>query len=139
MDGRVAWGNDNAPQIVIVDSDAVARRGLLMLLKSHGFEVKAYALGKSLLADLNARAARLLITESHMPDYDGVGLLRAFGDTGWYGASLMLGRGDAGELRPWALAGGFDEFLSLPCREHALMLAIAGLLPSAPASPSSRL
>ncbi len=109
------------PQIIVVDDDQAVRRSLQLLLRGHGYRVKAYADAAAVSNDPDAPAAALLVTDYRMPNEDGFGLLRAMRGRGWLGSALLItGYGTDG-LRSDASAAGFAAVLDKPIRPNLLL------------------
>ncbi len=73
-------GQDNpaesAPHCVVVDDEAHLRRVLVRLMETDGFVCHEAANGRAALTLLDQVPATLLLSDLHMPELDGMGLLR---------------------------------------------------------------
>jgi len=118
------------PGIVLIDDDAAVRRAMLMLLRAHDFDVKAYGLGGALICDPSVRSARLLITDWQMSDMNGFAVLASLRATGWTGAALMVTGYYADELVAKAAQHGFSFILPKPVADHVLIDTVTRLLGS---------
>src|SRR6478735_3767990 len=76
--------------IVLVDDDDPVRRSLQLLLRSHGYDVRAYASGVGLQQDREALRGDCLVADLLMPQMDAVQLLAELRASGWYGKSLLI-------------------------------------------------
>ena len=65
-----------APHCLIVDDEPHLRRVLVRLMQSDGFTCEEAGSGAEALARLAERPATLILTDLHMPELDGLGLLR---------------------------------------------------------------
>jgi putative two-component system response regulator len=61
---------------IVVDDEPHLRRVLVRLMKSDGFTCEEAGSGVEALEALARRPAVLVLTDLHMPDLDGIGLLR---------------------------------------------------------------
>src|SRR5215218_4653929 len=66
----------SAPHCVVADDEAHLRRVLVRLMESEGFICHEAANGRIALDLLSRVPATLLLTDLHMPELDGMGLLR---------------------------------------------------------------
>lgn len=117
------------PRLLLVEDDAAVRRALQLLLRARGYDVRAYAAGSALLADLDAqRQAVVLIADMKMPEVDGVTLLRALRSGGWQGPALLITGFPTAQVRAEAMAAGYARVLEKPLIEHALADAVDRLV-----------
>ncbi|RRN61795.1 response regulator transcription factor [Caulobacter sp. 602-1] len=117
------------PRLLLVEDDAAVRRALQLLLRARGYDVRAYAAGSALLADLDAqRQAVVLIADMKMPEVDGVMLLRALRSGGWQGPALLITGFPTPQVRADAMAAGYARVLEKPLIEHALADAVDRLV-----------
>jgi FixJ family two-component response regulator len=117
------------PRLLLVEDDAAVRRALQLVLRARGYDVRAYAAGSALLADLDAqRRAVVLIADMKMPEVDGVTLLRALRSGGWQGPALLITGFPSPQVRADALAAGYVRVLEKPLIEHALADAVDRLV-----------
>ena len=66
---------DDPAHILVVDDDEETVTLLRELLSKEGYSVETAADGKTALDRINGRAPDLVISDIHMPDLDGMGLL----------------------------------------------------------------
>lgn len=64
------------PHCLIVDDEPHLRRVLVRLMQNDGFSCEEAGNGIEALAKLGSRSAVLVLTDLHMPELDGIGLLR---------------------------------------------------------------
>jgi len=64
------------PQCLVVDDEAPLRRVLTKVMKAEGFEVAEAENGVQAIEALSRVPATLILTDLHMPELDGIGLLR---------------------------------------------------------------
>lgn len=113
--------------ILVVEDDDAVRRSLQLLLRSHGFEVKAYASPGYALADHQNRNAACLIAGLMMPDLDGLTLLTNLRAEGWEGSAILIGGDIAAVHRAQAAEMEFSAILDKPISDFKLMDALRGL------------
>jgi putative two-component system response regulator len=69
--------SDDTRHCLIVDDEPHLRRVLVRLMKSEGFICEEAGSGREALEVLQQQPATLLLTDLHMPELDGIGLLNA--------------------------------------------------------------
>jgi FixJ family two-component response regulator len=109
------------PLVAVVDDDPSVRRALTRLLCTAGLEVRAFASAGELLGgDWPARLT-CLVVDFHMPDMDGLALLRQIAATRpQLPVVIISGEADP-ELRPQALRQGAAAFLTKPIDDEELL------------------
>lgn len=112
------------PTILLVEDDAAVRRSLQLLLTAKGFDVRAYAVGASLLTDDSVAGAACLVADYKMAGLDGVALLEGLRGRGWHGPAILITAYASPELRAQALSTGFDEVIEKPLPQHRLGAAV---------------
>ncbi len=75
-DGNAMNDSGTTEAVLIVDDEAVVRKGIQRVLEKKGLETVLAANGKDALARLDAQPFRLVLLDIRMPDMDGVTLLR---------------------------------------------------------------
>ena len=63
--------------ILVVDDHDLVRTAVIRLLASHGYTVTGVPGGRQALEFLQTNTPRLIVLDFHMPDLDGLGVLRA--------------------------------------------------------------
>jgi PAS domain S-box-containing protein len=76
-DAPVAPDRPSEPRVLVVDDDDMVRRALGRLLGKSGHRVIEAASGREAVAALRANPVDVVISDVHMPDGDGMDLLRA--------------------------------------------------------------
>jgi FixJ family two-component response regulator len=119
------------PSVLVVEDDDAVRRGLLLLLRSRGYEVKAHASAVGLARDGAALGCGCIVADLMMPQIDALQMLAEFHDAGWDGKAILI----SGFLDPrWeekARAAGFDVVLPKPISDSVLVRTVEELLPNA--------
>jgi DNA-binding response OmpR family regulator len=106
-------------RVLIADDDPSARLLMVGLLERAGFwRVDAAAGGRMALAAMRRRPPAVLLLDVHMPDFDGLAMLRALSTDipSRSVTSVLAVSGDASsEVRRSMLFYGADDFLVRPC------------------------
>ena len=109
------------PQIILVNDDQALRRSLQLLLRGHGYRVRAYADARSLVDDPEALSALLLVADYRMPQSNGFDVLRALRKEGWAGSAVLITGFGSPQLIEDAKSEGFDAILDKPVRPNLLL------------------
>jgi FixJ family two-component response regulator len=117
------------PKILLLEDDSGVRRSLQLLLQAHGFDVRAHASGRALLADETAADAQLLVADYRMEDLDGISVLTRLRARNWAAPAILITAFASQEVRARAMEAGFTEALEKPLRQHALIEMITRLVP----------
>ncbi len=126
--------HERAATILIVDDEDLVRRLCVRYLTEAGYRVAEAPNGHEALERLGEGCPDLLITDSSMPELDGVGLIlearsrypaiRVLRMSGSYGSS-----GSRDQVPPDIMT------LDKPFGSEVLLAAVTGLLKPAPADP----
>jgi FixJ family two-component response regulator len=120
--------SESRPLVVIVDDDPSVRRALSRCLRAAGLEVEALASAGELLAYEWPAQPACLVIDIHLPDMDGLALLRCLaGRRSRVPVVVITGDLDP-ELRSEALRQGAAGFLTKPYDEGQLLETIRGAL-----------
>lgn len=116
------------PCVLVVEDDDAIRRSLQLLLRSRGFDVRAYASPGFALADKDNRTAVCLISDLVLPGLDGIMLLADLRSEGWAGAAILIsGYLDADRMDK-ATNAGFGAVLEKPVRDSRLVSTMIDLI-----------
>jgi two-component system response regulator FixJ len=116
------------PTVYLVDDDDAVRDSLIILLESHGIEVRAYESCAEFLAGYVAEANSCLVLDQHLPTMSGLDLLESRAATRLSLPVVMIsGRADPA-IRARALAAGALAVLDKPFEDKVLLAAIARAL-----------
>jgi putative two-component system response regulator len=111
-------GQDNsarsAPHCVVADDEAHLRRVLVRLMESEGFICHEAANGRLALELLDRVPATLLLTDLHMPELDGMGLLREVRERQSDAAVIMITAVADVATAVSALSVGAMDYLTKP-------------------------
>lgn len=109
------------PLVVVVDDDPAIRKALARLLRSASLEVEVFGSAGDLLARNGSLRPACLVLDVHLPDVDGISLLRQL-VTATPGLSVVMITGDQDpELRQRALQAGAVAVLGKPFDEERLL------------------
>ena len=120
-------------RVLIADDSEAMRRVLSILLSPDTFSLMEVADGEQALTELRAERVDLRLTDLHMPNRDGLNLVRALRalETESGGARtcviVISGHGGIGTAGA-ALTAGADRVLPKPVQPSALLGAIVELL-----------
>ena len=133
-----AEGNGLAwrPRVLVVEDDDAIRRSLQLLLRSRGFDVRAYASPSFALADKENRTAVCLISDLLLPGMDGIMLLADLRLEGWSGAAILISGYLDADRANQAASAGFDAVLEKPVRDSRLVSTLNDLIARNPATKS---
>lgn len=127
--------------IFIVDDDRSVRTSLTRLMRSAGYEARAFAGAEEYLDDPGGdgpgAADGCVILDLHMPGMSGLELQEAIRRRDAPVRVIILTASEDAELRARALAGGAAKVLKKPCDATVLLRAVAEVIGQAP-PPSSR-
>jgi len=116
-----------ASHIIIVDDEAAAREMVGDYLKMHGFTVSLCEGGASLRRELKGEAPDLIILDLHMPEEDGLSIVRDVKRQS--GVSVIMLTGTASPVdRVVGLEIGADDYVSKPCELRELVARIRSVL-----------
>jgi CheY-like chemotaxis protein len=117
-------------RVLIADDSEAMRRVLTILLSPDTFALREVTDGEEALTALKAEPFDLLLTDLHMPNRDGLALVRALREmeaTGGRRTCVIVISGHGGSAAG-ALEAGADRVLPKPVQPSALLGAIVELL-----------
>jgi CheY-like chemotaxis protein len=119
-------GEAAVAQVLLVDDDPAVQQTLQAMLEVGGHAVTAAGMGETLQDDLRTAAYELVVTDLHMPGFDGWAVAR------WVaehrpGTPVIAMGGDVGGQDPEAMRL-FAASLSKPFNRKALLEAVARVL-----------
>ncbi len=110
--------------VVVVDDDPSVRTALSRLLRSVGLEVEVLASAGELLLDARPVQPACLVLDVHLPDVNGLDLLRQLVATGSCPAVVVLTGDLDPSLRTQALAAGATAFVTKPFDDGQLLAEV---------------
>jgi len=125
-----------SPRILLVEDDDAVRRSLLLLLRSRGYEVRAYPSAIGLAMDPGALACGCLLADLMMPHTDAIALLAELRAASWEGKSILISGHLDARWRTRATAAGYDVVLAKPISESVLVRTVEQLLAEPSAKPT---
>lgn len=115
---------ESADAVFLVDDDASVRRGLSRLLKTHGYDVRAFPSAVDFLQALSGDEAGCVILDLDMPDINGIEAQRRLANAAATLPVIFLtGRGTVRDCSE-ALKAGAVDFLEKPVDENVLCMTI---------------
>jgi FixJ family two-component response regulator len=120
------------PRILLVDDDDAVRRSLQLLLRAHGFDVRAYASPIGLSRQQEALQSACLVADLVMPQQDALALLAELRMAGWTAPAILISGYLTDEWEGHARKAGFDRVLPKPIMDEDLTKAIVELLQPTP-------
>lgn len=108
----------------LVDDDEAIRRSAGFMLKTSGYQVKAYASGVELLKEARELSPGCILLDVRMPEMDGLKVQEALKERGiGFPVIVMTGHGDIG-VAVQAMKAGAVDFIEKPFEKAVLLSAI---------------
>ncbi|WP_312871140.1 two-component system response regulator CseB [Streptomyces lonarensis] len=104
---------DPAPEVLLVEDDAVLREATGMALERHGFRVRTAADGLTGLAMFRSHPPDVAVLDVMLPELDGVSLVRRIRETSGVPALMISARTDPIDVVQ-GLEAGADDYLTKP-------------------------
>ena len=112
------------PLVAIVDDDLAIRDSLALLLRLHGFDVRAFASGEELLAWAGRQFVDCVLLDLRMSGISGLDVQAALAARGLdYPIVVVTAHGDVATTRAALKAGAFD-FIEKPFDDDVLLRVI---------------
>jgi two-component system response regulator FixJ len=116
--------NQAGPLIALLDDEPQFCKALGRLLKTHGYEVEAFARGEDLLVACTAHLPSCLLLDLHMPGISGFDVLERLAEQHVAMPVIVLtGHDQPGNAERVRALGGVDYLLK-PLNESLLLSAI---------------
>jgi two-component system response regulator FixJ len=110
--------------IHLVDDDEAIRRSAGFMLKTSGYQVKAFPSGVDLLREAKELSPGCILLDVRMPEMDGLQVQEALHERGiGYPVIVMTGHGDVG-VAVQAMKAGAVDFIEKPFEKAVLLSAI---------------
>jgi FixJ family two-component response regulator len=114
--------------VYVVDDEAGMRKALNRLLRSEGFNARAFASARDFLAAYRAEETACLVLDVAMPELDGMELQRRLTHAGVLVPIVFLtGKGDI-PMSVDAIKAGAVDFLTKPVNDVDLLRAVRAAL-----------
>lgn len=112
------------PLVHVIDDEDSVRRSIAFLLKTSGFEVRAWESGDAFLRSARSVARGCVLLDVRMPGLDGLQVQRALADLGIDLPVIVLtGHGDIATAVT-AMRQGAVDFLEKPFEKAALLASL---------------
>jgi FixJ family two-component response regulator len=115
---------NKGPVISIVDDDADVRAATESLVKSHGFDVRAFASAQDFLRSHSAEQTACLISDVQMPVMSGIELQAALVDRGLRIPTIFVTAFVDESMKRRAMDAGAVGFLYKPFKGSALIQVV---------------
>ena len=110
--------------VYLVDDDEAIRRSAGFMLKTSGFQVKAYVSGVELLKDVRELSPGCILLDARMPEMDGLQVQQALQERGiGHPVIVMTGHGDV-TVAVQAMKAGAVDFIEKPFEKAQLLSAL---------------
>lgn len=113
------------PLIAVVDDDEAIRKALSRMLRALDFEVRSFPSGEAFLRSLQEIHPDCVLLDLHMPDMDGLGVLRELHGRAVRMPVIIITAHDEPGVQASCLAIGASAYLAKPIDGGALQRAIA--------------
>lgn len=111
--------------VYLIDDDEAIRRSAGFLLRTSGFDVRAYASGTAFLKESRGAEPGCILLDVRMPNIDGLEVQRVLNERGVSMPVIVLtGHGDVG-IAVTAMKAGAVDFLEKPFEKSVLLAAIS--------------
>jgi len=115
---------EDSPIVVVVDDDEAIRKALSRLLRTWKFGVESFSSGAEFLSSLQSSRPDCVVLDLHMPDMDGLAVLRALRASALDLPVIVITAHDEPGVRAACLAAGANAYLSKPIDGNLLRSAI---------------
>jgi len=130
--------SEGEPTVFVVDDDPSVRRSTERLVRSMGFDVKAFASAAEFRNRGRVEGPACLVLDVHLPDLSGLDLQRELAASGVQMPIIFItGRGSI-PMSVRAMKDGAVEFLTKPVRSRDLLAAIRAAIERDRASQLAR-
>ena len=117
--------------VYVVDDEPGMRKALTRLLRSEGFDVRAFGAAREFLAAYRVEETACIVLDVSMPELDGMELQRRLSHAGVLAPIVFLtGHGDI-PTSVRAIKAGAVDFLTKPVNDTALLRAVRTALQNA--------
>jgi CheY-like chemotaxis protein/anti-sigma regulatory factor (Ser/Thr protein kinase) len=123
---------------LVVDDSVMDRRLAGTLLKRAGFEIRTAENGSAALAEIEASAPDVVVTDMQMPEMDGLELVQAIRERGDHVPVILMTAHGSEELAVKALQRGAASYVPKRSLAHDLVTTVQNVLDLARAGRASR-
>jgi FixJ family two-component response regulator len=118
--------------VYIIDDDDSVRASLSRLMRSCGFDIRAYASPAEFLNEVRPRGTGVVLLDITMPGMSGGEVQARLANSDWTLPVIVVSATDNKETRHTAHALGASFFLRKPADDQALLDAIEWVTQTAP-------
>ena len=129
---NLAMACETKPTVFIVDDDAAVRSAVSLLVRSCGWESKAFASAEAFLASPIDESPACLVLDLKMPTMDGVALQRELSKKSIDLPVIIVTAYDDQPIAQDAVEGGAAAVISKPFNADELIETIRKTLPAPP-------
>lgn len=120
--------------VLLIEDDALVRRGLQLALQRHGQHVEVAESGEAGLAALDAASVDLVVLDLMLPGIDGFDVCRRIRETSQVPVIMLTARGDDFDVVA-GLEAGADDYVVKPVQPTVLDARIRAVLRRATSDP----
>jgi FixJ family two-component response regulator len=113
-----------SPLVALVDDDEAIRKALSRVLRACEFGVEGFSSGQAFLNALSETHPDCVLLDLHMPDMDGLEVLRELHSRAFKAPVIIITAHDEPGIRAYCLATGATAYLSKPIDRSVLQQAI---------------
>jgi two-component system response regulator AtoC len=110
--------------VLIADDEASIRHVLALVLKDHGYEVRAVSDGEEALRELSARSYDVVISDVRMPKLDGMSLLKSALEKSPELTFLVMSAYGSQEQALAAVQAGAYDYVQKPFKPEEVVLVL---------------
>lgn len=111
-------------RVYVVEDDDQVRNSLVLLLRIAGYEVEAYAEGKTFLEEADLRGEAVVLLDLRLPGVDGLEMMRLLKRLSSSLTAVMLTGEAETSTGEEAMKAGVSEYLEKPCDPELLLQAV---------------
>jgi FixJ family two-component response regulator len=107
--------------VYVVDDDPSMRKGVMRLLREHGFNVELFESGNALLSQGDCGEAFCIILDIQLNDVSGIDVRRRLTEMGVAAPVIYITGNDSAVNRSAAIASGCIAYLTKPFAAQSLI------------------
>ena len=117
--------------VALIDGDMDIRRAVQLRLRAGPFDVRAYASGWSMLAEIELQTDCVVVRDT-MTEIDGFEVLRRLRERGWRGPAILVTKTPSPGLAAAAACAGFAAVVDRPLVDDLMLNTVAAATRPAP-------
>jgi len=114
-------------RIFLIEDEPDLAHAISRSLEEFGFEMTCFSNGKSALDAIASLKPDLCLVDLHLPDMDGLSIIKQLEDMPTIGSMIITGRGDISD-RVLGLEFGADDYLVKPFEPRELVARVKSIL-----------